>query len=199
MHPITPFITEELWSKLSEQRSSPIVIAKWPELGDALINPQANKEMDWVVRLISQIRTIRSEMNVPPAAKIPLILKDAGKRAQACLITHAELLKRVTRLSTIELFSGDIPKGSVQDVIDEATLILPIAEAIDLTEEKARLDKEIIKQIAEIDRFEKKLSNERFITSAPKPIVKTERQKLAGAQQTKAKLKEARKRLTDLD
>ena len=198
MHPITPFITEELWSELSRQRISPIVIAKWPELDNALINPQANKEMDWVVRLISQIRAIRSEMNVPPAAKIPLILKDAGERAQSCLVNHAELLKRVARLSSLQLLSGEVPEGSVQDVIDEATLILPIVDAIDLTEEKSRLDKEITKQVAEIERFEKKLSNDRFISSAPKPIVTNERQKLADAQKTKTKLEEARKRLTNL-
>ena len=198
MHPITPFITEELWTKLSDKRTSSIMIAEWPELDDTLINTSANEEMDWVVRLISQVRTIRSEMNVPPGAKIPLILKDAGERAQSCLVNHADLLKRVARLSSLELLSGDVPAGSVQDVIDEAILILPISETIDLTEEKSRLDKEIDKQTAEIDRFEKKLSNERFVTSAPDEVVATERQKLADAQQTKIKLQEARERLVDL-
>ena len=198
MHPITPFITEELWTKLSDKRTSSIMIAEWPELDDTLINTSANEEMDWVVRLISQVRTIRSEMNVPPGAKIPLILKDAGERAQSCLVNHADLLKRVARLSSLELLSGDVPAGSVQDVIDEAILILPISEIIDLTEEKSRLDKEIDKQTAEIDRFEKKLSNERFVTSAPDEVVATERQKLADAQQTKIKLQEAWERLVDL-
>ena len=198
MHPITPFITEELWTKLSDKRTSSIMIAEWPELDDTLINTSANEEMDWVVRLISQVRTIRSEMNVPPGAKIPLILKDAGERAQSCLVNHADLLKRVARLSSLELLSGDVPAGSVQDVIDEAILILPISETIDLTEEKFRLGKEIDKQTAEIDRFEKKLSNERFVTSAPDEVVATERQKLADAQQTKIKLQEARERLVDL-
>ncbi len=198
MHPITPFITEELWTELSDKRTSSIMIAEWPELDDGLINTAANEEMDWVVRLISQVRTIRSEMNVPPGAKIPLILKDAGERAQSCLVNHADLLKRVARLSSLELLSGDIPTGSVQDVIDEAILILPISETIDLTEEKSRLDKEINKQTAEIDRFEKKLSNERFVTNAPDQVVATERQKLADAQQIKIKLQEARERLADL-
>ena len=198
MHPITPFITEELWTKLSDKRTSSIMIAEWPELDDTLINTSANEEMDWVVRLISQVRTIRSEMNVPPGAKIPLILKDAGERAQSCLVNHANLLKRVARLSSLELLSGDVPAGSVQDVIDEAILILPISETIDLTEEKSRLGKEIDKQTAEIDRFEKKLSNERFVTSAPDEVVATERQKLADAQQTKIKLQEAWERLVDL-
>ena len=198
MHPITPFITEELWTKLSDKRTSSIMIAEWPELDDTLINTSVNEEMDWVVRLISQVRTIRSEMNVPPGAKIPLILKDAGERAQSCLVNHADLLKRVARLSSLELLSGDVPAGSVQDVIDEAILILPISETIDLTEEKSRLDKEIDKQTAEIDRFEKKLSNERFVTSAPDEVVATERQKLADAQQTKIKLQEAWERLVDL-
>ena len=199
MHPITPFITEELWTKLSDKRTSSIMIAEWPELDDTLINTSANEEMDWVVRLISQVRTIRSEMNVPPGAKIPLILKDAGERAQSCLVNHADLLKRVARLSSLELLSGDVPAGSVQDVIDEAILILPISETIDLTEEKSRLGKEIDKQTAEIDRFKKKLSNERFVTSAPDEVVATERQKLADAQQTKIKLQEARERLVDLE
>ena len=198
MHPITPFITEELWTELSDKRTSSIMIAEWPELDDGLINTAANEEMDWVVRLISQVRTIRSEMNVPPGAKIPLILKDAGERAQSCLVNHADLLKRVARLSSLELLTGDIPTGSVQDVIDEAILILPISETIDLTEEKSRLDKEINKQTAEIDRFEKKLSNERFVTNAPDEVVATERQKLADAQQIKIKLQEARERLADL-
>ena len=198
MHPITPFITEELWTKLSDKRTSSIMIAEWPELDDTLINTSANEEIDWIVRLISQVRTIRSEMNVPPGAKIPLILKDAGERAQSCLVNHADLLKRVARLSSLELLSGDVPAGSVQDVIDEAILILPISETIDLTEEKSRLDKEIDKQTAEIDRFEKKLSNERFVTSAPDEVVATERQKLADAQQTKIKLQEAWERLVDL-
>jgi len=195
MHPVTPFITEELWNELSDARANPLIISDWPELDDALINPSANDEMDWVVRLISQVRTIRSEMNVPPAAKIPLLLKDAGDKASHCMDTHADLLMRVARLSSIEPLSGDVPAGSVQDVIDEATIILPIAEAIDITEEKSRLDKEIAKQTSEIDRFEKKLGNQKFVANAPDEVVETERQKLADAQTTKTKLEEARDRL----
>jgi len=195
MHPVTPFITEELWNELSDARANPLIISDWPELDDALINPSANDEMDWVVRLISQVRTIRSEMNVPPAAKIPLLLKDAGDKASHCMDTHADLLMRVARLSSIEPLSGDVPAGSVQDVIDEATIILPIAEAIDITEEKLRLDKEIAKQTSEIDRFEKKLGNQKFVANAPDEVVETERQKLADAQTTKTKLEEARDRL----
>ncbi len=198
MHPITPFITEELWGALADKRATPLIISKWPELDDSLINAAANAEMDWVVRLISQVRTIRSEMNVPPAAKIPLILKDAGEQAQACLTSHADLLMRVARLSSLELLTGDVPAGAVQDVIDEATIILPIAEAIDLTEEKARLEKEIAKQTSEIERFEKKLGNEKFVARAPEEVIATERQKLSDAQQTKVKLEEAHERLAGL-
>lgn len=198
MHPITPFITEELWGELSDTRENSLIISQWPELDDFLINADANTEMDWVVRLVSQVRTIRSEMNVPPGAKIPLMLKDAGPMAQKCLVDHADLLSRVARLSSLELLSGDVPKGAVQDVIDEATIILPIAEAIDLTEEKSRLDKEIAKQVSEIDRFEKKLGNQKFVANAPDEVVATERQKLADSQATKEKLEEARERLAGL-
>ncbi|NQV99410.1 MAG: class I tRNA ligase family protein, partial [Rhodospirillales bacterium] len=198
MHPITPFITEELWGELSENRAQPLIISPWPELADSLIDADANSEMDWVVRLVSQVRTLRSEMNVPPAAKIPLMLKDAGAMAQKCLTDHADLLQRVARLSALDLLVGEVPEGAVQDVIDEATIILPIAEAIDLTEEKSRLDKEIAKQDSEIDRFEKKLANQKFVANAPDEVVATERQKLADAQATKVKLQEARERLAGL-
>jgi len=195
MHPIMPFITEELWEQMGTERSAPMISAPWPELDDSLIDHEANAEMDWVVRLISLVRGLRSEMNVPVKAEIPLLVKDAGEVAKRCMEDHAEQITRMARLSSIEALTGEVPKGAVQAVLDEATVVLPVADVIDVAAEKARLEKEVAKQVSEIQRFEKKLANEKFVANAPDEVVETEREKLADAQQVHARLSEALERL----
>ncbi len=194
-HPVIPFITEELWQSISDQRAQRLIATEWPVYDQNLINAEVNAEIDWIVRLISQIRTVRSEMNVPPSAKMPLFLKDPGEQAAQHLITHKELIERVARLESVAVLEGDVPSGAVQDVIDEATIILPISGVIDVSAERARLDKEIEKQNKEIQRFEGKLGNEKFVAKAPASVIETERERLAEAQQARAKLLEARGRL----
>ncbi len=194
LHPIVPFITEELWQTRAE-RAQPLITTPWPVYDAALVDAAVNAEMDWVVRLISQIRAVRSEMNVPPKAKIPMLLKDGDGAAQAALATHRDLILRLAGLSDAGVLTGEVPKGAVQDVLDGAMIILPIADAIDLEVEKARLLKEISKQDAEIDRFEKKLGNAKFVANAPAEVVDGEREKLGEAQATRARLDEALKRL----
>ena len=194
LHPIMPFITEELWQTRAE-RAQPLITTPWPVYDAALVDAAVNAEMDWVVRLISQIRAVRSEMNVPPKAKIPMLLKDGDDAAQAALATHRDLILRLAGLSDAGVLAGEVPKGAVQDVLDGAMIILPIADAIDLEAEKARLLKEISKQDAEIDRFEKKLGNAKFVANAPAEVVEGEREKLGEAQATRARLDEALKRL----
>jgi len=198
MHPVTPFITEELWQQLDDNRDTPLIISSWPELDDSWINADVDVEMDWVVRLITQVRGLRSEMNVPPSAKVPLLLKDANEAEQARLKTHQDLLCRVARLASVGVLDGDMPKGAVQSVLDGATIALPIADVIDIEAETARLDKEVAKQTSEIDRFEKKLGNEKFVANAPDEVVATEREKLADARQAVDRLLEAKERLASL-
>ena len=197
LHPIMPFVTEELWEQLADGgRDGPLITSQWPKLGEDLVDVDANAEMDWVVRLISQVRAVRAEMNVPPKAKIPLILKDAGDMAQARMGRHQGLIQRLARLSSLEELDGEVPKGAIQDVLDEATIILPIAAVIDLDSEKARLEKEIAKMNAEVERFKEKLANEKFIANAPQAVVETEREKLKDAINQRAKIDEALGRLT---
>jgi len=195
MHPMMPFITEELWQAMADGRDTPLITSAWPAYDSTLINAKANAEMNWVVRLISQVRAIRSEMNVPPKAEVPLLIKDAGAVARTCVERHGGLIGRLARASSLELLDGDVPKGAVQDVIDEATVIMPIAEVIDLDSEKERLEKEIAKQQSEIDRFQKKLGNDKFVENAPEAVVEAEREKLADAEAAKSRLEEARERL----
>lgn len=194
-HPVIPFITEELWQSISDQRERRLIATEWPVYDQNLINAEVNAEIDWIVRLISQIRTVRAEMNVPPSAKMPLFLKDPSDLAAKHLITHKELIERVARLESVAVLEGDVPSGAVQDVIDEATIILPISGVIDVSAERARLDKEIEKQNKEIQRFEGKLGNEKFVAKAPASVIETERERLAEAQQAREKLIEAQERL----
>ena len=195
LHPVIPFITEELWEQLAGERHGPLITAPWPDLPATLIDEAAAAEMDWVVRLISNVRAVRAEMNVPAAAKIPLLLKDMGAAATARMESHRSSIITLARLASIEPLDGEAPKGAVQDVLDEATVILPLAEVIDLAAEKARLEKEIARLDGEIGKHDSKLANANFTTKAPAAVVDTERQRRAEAARARSKLAEALNRL----
>ncbi|MFV3076183.1 valine--tRNA ligase [Niveispirillum fermenti] len=194
LHPIMPFITEELNEKLGGQGQT-LISAPWPVAQEGLIDAAAGDEMEWVVRLISTIRTVRAEMNVPPSAQLPLLLKDASVVSQARLATHRDLILRLARLSGVEATMQDAPKGSAQSVLDEATLILPLADFIDVEKEKARLAKEIAKLEQEIGKIDAKLSNRNFVDRAPEEVIEEQRERRADAETTRAKLADALARL----
>jgi len=199
LHPIMPFITEELWQTIANNRPSPLIRSPWPELNVDLINKDANNEMDWLVRLITEIRSIRSEMNVPPKAEVGISIAGAGDLASAATVRHSVLLKRLARLEAIDLVSETemaiSAKGAIQFVIEEATVFVGVANVIDLVAEQDRLENELDSQQSEIERFEKKLANKNFVTKAPANVVQAEREKLANAKVVRTKLKMARKRL----
>ncbi|NUB07743.1 valine--tRNA ligase [Azospirillum sp. Vi22] len=191
LHPLMPFITEELWEQLSEDRANRLISARWPEHGTELIDPAARDEMDWVVRAISSVRSMRSEMNVPPAAQIELKLKDAGPESLKRLDTHRDLILRMGRLASVEPLSGPVPKSAVQAVLDEATLILPLEGIVDLDKERARLTKEIEKLSGEIKKIDAKLSNEQFVAKAPEEVIEEQRDRRDTAEQARDKLQKA--------
>ncbi|MFC5354660.1 valine--tRNA ligase [Azospirillum himalayense] len=191
LHPLMPFITEELWEQLSDDRANRLISARWPEHGAELIDPAARDEMDWVVRAISSVRSMRSEMNVPPAAQIELKLKDAGPESLKRLDTHRDLILRMGRLASVEPLSGPVPKSAVQAVLDEATLILPLEGIVDLDKERARLTKEIEKLSGEIKKIDAKLSNEQFVAKAPEEVIEEQRDRRDTAEQARDKLQKA--------
>ncbi|MBM10021.1 MAG: valine--tRNA ligase [Magnetovibrio sp.] len=195
LHPIMPFITEELWKQIACNRACSLITADWPNLKNELIDPQANAELDWVIRLITQVRAIRNEMNIPAKVEIPLMLKDANDLARNCIVPYTLQIKRLARIKSIELLEGNVPKGSLQDVLDEATIILPVADVIDIGTEEKRLEREILKMQAEVERFNKKLSNEKFISNAPEFVVQLEREKLNEAKIACSRLGQAKERL----
>ncbi len=191
LHPIMPFITEELWRQIADGRPHDLILGHWPHFGEDLIDADAAAEMDWLVRLISTIRAVRSEMNVPPAAKIDALLRNAEPATVARLDTHRELILRLARLSDVAPLDGEVPAGSVQAVLDEATVVLPIAEVIDLAREKTRLEKEIGKLDGEVARADRKLTNPGFLAKAPEEVVETERERRDEARTARGKLAEA--------
>ncbi|MCK4940389.1 MAG: class I tRNA ligase family protein, partial [Rhodospirillaceae bacterium] len=196
LHPIMPFVTEELWEKISK-RGSALMLSAWPELSD-LADEDAKAEMDWAVRLITSIRALRAEMNVPPKAMLTLYFKDASADTISRLENNRDLIHRMARIEESGALSGEIEKGSVSGVIDEATIILPLAGAIDVGAERARLEKEIGKLDAEIAKFEQRLANKGFTDKAPKKVVDELQVKLAEAKAESEKLNEAVTRLADL-
>jgi valyl-tRNA synthetase len=194
MHPIMPYVTEELWQQLDDNRETQLIRAGWPEYGEEAIDADAAAEMDWVVRLISLIRGIRSEVNVPAGAKITALVKDGGDIAETRMARHQDLILRLARLETITP-SQEIPKGSAQAVIDGATVVLPLEGVIDIEAEVARLKKAVGKAEGEITGIDKKLSNEKFLANAPDEVVEEQRERRAAAVETRDRLNEAVVRL----
>ena len=195
LHPFMPFVTEELWEKLGAARDTKLIVAPWPAAGSIPRDGAAAAEMDWAVRLITQVRSIRSEMRVPAAAKVPLLLLNANATTLGRLANHNDLIVRLARLSSAQEVAGELPKGAIQDIVDEATIALPIADVIDVAAEKARLTKEIAKLDGELVRFDKKLGNAGFLAKAPAEVVEEERRRRDETAETHARLAQALGRL----
>ncbi len=198
LHPVIPFITEELYQQMADRHGAPLMQRPWPAIDLSLVDREAGAEMDWVVRLISLIRVIRAEMNVPAAARIPLLLKDADETARGRLAEYRDLIVPLAKLSFADLLDGETPKGAVLDVIDGAAVVLPVADIIDVSVERSRLAREIARLEGEISRMDKKLANEGFLAKAPGEVVETERERWREAMQARAKLDEAARRLATL-
>jgi valyl-tRNA synthetase len=196
LHPMAPFVTEELWARTGAGASGSFVMAQaWPETDLGAQDGAADAEIDWVIRLITAIRSVRSEMNVPAGAQIPLLVKAANTQSQARLMQHRDLILRLARLGDIAL-SDHAPDGALQILHDEAVAILPVAEFIDVAKERARLSKEVEKARAEIAKVDAKLSNEAFIAKAPEEVVEENRERRAEFEATISRLSEMLLRLS---
>ncbi len=197
LHPVMPFISEELWEQIGPGDNRPLIATRWPEPDPALIDAAAAAEMDWVVRLISMVRTVRSEMNVPASAQIALLLKDATPAALGHVATHRDLILRLARLSELGPLDGPVPAGAAQAVIEDAVLVLPLAGVVDLDQERARLAKEMAKADDEIARIDRRLGNADFLAKAPEEVVAENRDRRADHVALRDKLAEALARLGD--
>jgi valyl-tRNA synthetase len=197
MHPFMPFITEELWQRTGEvgpKRGSMLILAEWPSY-PVLGRRQASDEMEWVIKLISEIRSVRASMNVPAGAKIELVLKGAAPESAVRLKRHKDLIVRLARLEKAETGEA-VPKGSAQIVMGEAIAALPLAGVIDMAAESQRLKKELLKTEGEISRIDAKLANTQFVSKAPEEVIEEQREKRAEWESLRAKLAEALKILS---
>jgi valyl-tRNA synthetase len=193
LHPVMPFITEELWEQFGD--TALLMTSAWPAL--TLRDAAAEAEIDWLVRVISEIRAVRAEMNVPPSARLNLLVKGASQLTRERYLRYQSILLSLARLGSLSLGAESGGKGAVQLVVDETTLFLPLADFIDLAAERARLAKEIGKLTGEIDKLDGKLGNAAFIARAPAEIIEEQRERRAEAASVRRKLEEAVTRIGD--
>jgi valyl-tRNA synthetase len=197
LHPLMPFITEELWHAMpvpSEveggDRPYDLIVAKWPE-PEAKVDPDAKTEMEWLIELVSQIRSARTELNVPPGAKVHLFAGEAPERTADRLDRHYPMLARLARLESIQLsaFNGT---GAAQVLVDGTSYAIPLEGIIDLDAEKARLAKAAEAAEKERDSLAGRLSNPNFVERAKPEAVEKARadhaEKAAEAERYRAAL-----------
>ncbi|SNY93291.1 valyl-tRNA synthetase [Cohaesibacter sp. ES.047] len=195
LHPIMPYITEELWAetgKSGPQRNSLLALEDWPSY--SIPDTGAADEINWMVDFISAVRSIRSEMNITPSTQLKLEIVGASDETKARLAAQDAVIKRLARCEDIKV-SDTVPQGSAQVVVGEATVCLPLAGVIDLAAEKARLEKELDKIAKVAAKFEAKLGNEKFLANAPEEIVAEQKAKLQEQNALKAKVQEALDRI----
>jgi valyl-tRNA synthetase len=195
LHPFMPFITEELWQKTAGERGrdTMLVNAAWPVyegLGDA----DAAAEMEWVIRLITEIRSVRSEMNVPAGAKIACVLAHPSDESAARAKRWEAEISRLARLDSLTTADA-VPEGSAQIVMDEAVIALPLAGVIDFAAEKARLAKELDKTAKDIAAIEGRLNNPGFVAKAPPAVIEEAKERREELSQRVSQVKDALGRL----
>ncbi|MEM7439599.1 MAG: valine--tRNA ligase [Pseudomonadota bacterium] len=169
LHPIMPYITEELWAAITD-RPKMLVHGDWPTYGAELVDPAAEREMNWVVNLIEQIRSVRAEMRVNAGAKTDLVLLGLDATAATALERNQAMVERLARINSISS-ADEAPKGAVTLAVEGGSVCLPLADLIDVDAEKARLAKALGKLEGELSGLQKKLSNEKFIANAPQEVV----------------------------
>lgn len=193
LHPMMPFMTEELWEQTGS-RDKLLCHAEWPTLQFA--DESAADEINWLVELITQVRSVKAEMNIKPSQILQMDVVDANDATKTRLETHAGALRQMARVEPINSVS-ETPKGSAQIVIGEATFCLPLEGVVDFAEERARLEKELKKLDGEIKRLEGKLGNAKFVANAPDEVVAEEKQKLADYQEQRGRVEVAFGRVSE--
>lgn len=219
LHPFMPFITEELWA-VTAKRDGLLVLAPWPRKSgvtgeqlaaiatagpvvdpiippviaaldaDEFSDPAAEAEIGWVVDLVTTMRSVKAEMNIPPSTPTPLVIVTTSDETRDRARRWNDTIKRLARLSDIS-FADAAPEGAMQLLVRGEVVALPLKGVIDLAAERARLEKELGKADADIKRVDAKLSNEKFVANAPEDLVEEEKEKRAAAQERRAKILEA--------
>ena len=180
LHPFMPFLTEEIWQALPHEKDLTekfLMLQTWPEYQDALAFPQEEKAVELLMDAVKAVRARRSEMNVPPSKKAHLTI---ASQETAAFTAGIPFLKRLAYASDVEVADPagfTAPKGSVEVVTSAARIAMPLAELVDLAQEKARIEKALKKNEGELDKLNKKLSNPGFLAKAPENVVAAEKER----------------------
>ena len=193
LHPIMPFITEELWERLSSRKTM-LVHCNWPEFDTALIDQSADREMNWVVNLIEAIRSARAQMRVPAGLKIPMIFLEMDDEAKEAWDNNHAMIKKLARITELTA-KDEVPKGSISLIAKGAAFALPLDDIINIEEEKKRLSKSLDKLRKEISALKGRLQNSKFVKSAPEEVILETRENLKLREEEAKKLSAAASKL----
>ena len=199
LHPFMPFVTEELWERRAEGRAEAkgfLMHQSWPST-EPFADEAAAEEINWVIDMITELRSLRNDLGVPAGSKLPLTLVNAGAEIENRAMSHEDVLKRLARLEDISMTDAT-PEGAVTAVIGETMSALSVADIVDIDEARNRLDKELAQLDKDIKSTEGKLSNEKFVSRAPPEIVEENRERIRDWSARREKLKAARKGLEGL-
>ena len=196
MHPSIPYVTEELWAEFGYGEKFSLIRATFPQSFDVPGAAEARAELDWLVRLIGDVRAVRSEMNIIPSVKAPVLLRDASAETLARGHRWIEAISRMARASEFGPVVGEMPKGAAQLVLDEATIVIPLGGLIDFEVERARLQKERARVEKDAEGTRRKLKNADFVARAKPEVVEENRDRLTNAQAELARLDAALARIS---
>ncbi|WJY23095.1 valine--tRNA ligase [Fontisubflavum oceani] len=196
LHPVMPFVTEELWGQIAE-RPKMLIHADWPSYGAELIDEEADREISWVIAMIDEIRSVRMQMHVPAGLKVPLLQAELDARGQAAWNQNAAIIQRIARVDSLTVVDN-LPKGAVTVAVEGGVFGLPIADIIDVDEEKARLEKVLGKLAKELGGLRGRLNNPKFAESAPAAVVEETRNNLAVREEEEGKIRDALARLEEI-
>ena len=177
LHPYAPFVTEEIWSKIKNERDSDLIISRWPKVNKKWINQSAEQEMEILKNVISSVRTIRSQMNVPPNILCNMVVKCEAKQ-KSILNSYSLIIESLAKIDNIEMtVDAKKPPQSATAIVDNMEIFIPLQGIIDLDIEKDRLQKRINELELHLINVNKKLKNKDFLNRAPKDVISREKEK----------------------
>ena len=176
LHPVMPFITEEIFTHISDEET--ITTSAWPEFNEELVDPVAERDMNYVIEAIKSLRNVRAEMNVPPSRKAKVICY-IGEEAKDAFKAGSAYIEKLASASEVEFTDNkdEVPSNAVSVVVKGGELFMPLLDLVDKEKELERLNKEVKKLHSEIERIDKKLGNQGFVAKAPKAVVDGEKAK----------------------
>jgi valyl-tRNA synthetase len=203
LHPIMPFVTEEIWQQVAPRAgidAPTIMLQPYPQSATAEADEEAVADIEWLRKFILGVRQIRGEMDIPPGKPLPVILENASESDQRRAAEQVSLLERVGRVESVTLLAdGEEPPAAATALLDETRLLVPMKGMIDVDAERKRLGRQMDKVQADLSRARGKLDNPNFVNNAPADVVTQEKQRAADFERQVAQLSEQLEKLDDLD